>query len=239
MGKCINSISGYIEFVEDLDQGQTYLFRGQASDWPLLPKLGRKRVRIGSTEPTPTIDKKEKDILSEFERRALGLFNKRTLDKWELLALAQHHGLPTRLLDWSTNPLIALWFAVSGEHDSNSQHSVIWIYAADNDSILKQDERNLSPFALPRTKVYFPSHLSPRIVAQHSVFTVHKYISLNDWFYKFDSNLREKPKLTKVKIYNDFRKEIRRSLNKYGINEASLFPDLDGLSRYLEWLQES
>lgn len=191
---------------------------------------------MGSLGLTPSTDEKEQDLLDEFKRRALGLFGFQLGDDWELLAIAQHHGLPTRLIDWSTNPLVALWFAVSGAGDE-TQHAVVWVYEADDDSIANMQDVKISPFSIDKTRVYYPNHIAPRIVAQNSVFTVHKHITLHDWFYKFESNARENVELHKVKIYHDFCKDIMKSLDKYGINEATLFPDLDGISRYVEWKQ--
>ncbi|MGP8105367.1 MAG: hypothetical protein ACLQLE_05715, partial [Desulfobaccales bacterium] len=86
-----------------------------------------------------------------------------------------------------------------------------------------------------KTMVYIPSHLSSRIAVQNSIFTVHKYIRLHDWFYKFDSNIREKVKLHKIMLSTDFFKEIRITLDVYGINEATMFPGLDGLAKHIEW----
>jgi hypothetical protein len=81
----------------------TILYRGQRDSQPLIPKIGRY--------PYVSVEETEKFILAEFERESLP-YLRPTPNKWELLSIAQHYGLPTRLLDWTTNPLVALWFTV-------------------------------------------------------------------------------------------------------------------------------
>lgn len=239
--KAILGISEYLEYIEGLVHPGTTLFRGQQDDHPLLPKLGRNRVKLGSMSSTKSIDDKEQLIVDEFRKRSVSYLDKPSTNDWELLAIAQHHGLPTRLLDWSTNPLVALWFTVKGGkgHDRKKEYGVVWAYEVGEGDVVDDSDISLSPFSLGRTKVYSPSHISPRITAQHSVFTVHKYISLHDWFYQFESNAREKVKLHKIKVYADYFGDIRKALDIYGINESSMFPDLDGLSKYIEWKSDA
>lgn len=59
-------------------------------------------------------ERSERQMLDEFKHSALSRSDVHPEDYWDWLVLAQHHGLPTRLLDWSENPLQALFFAVSG-----------------------------------------------------------------------------------------------------------------------------
>lgn len=81
---------------------ETRWFRGQANaDWALHPGLARK----------PATLKHEAALMKRFRQNATTLVPHRPADEWEWLFLAQHYGLPTRLLDWSENPLVALYFA--------------------------------------------------------------------------------------------------------------------------------
>lgn len=84
----------------------TRWFRGQSkSSWRLEPSLAR----------SPTWLSKEAALIKRFRQNATAMIQARPADDWEWLFLMQHHGLPTRLLDWSENPLVALYFA-TGEH---------------------------------------------------------------------------------------------------------------------------
>jgi hypothetical protein len=103
----IHSLAEFTELIEKTCADQSYvLFRGQNGDFPLLPSIARERL-------TDDILAVERSMLDEFQRHSLPFLRVRPSKIWEWAALAQHHGLPTRLLDWSSNPLTSLWFAVN------------------------------------------------------------------------------------------------------------------------------
>jgi hypothetical protein len=106
------------------------IFRGQRRNWELLPKIGRLKV--------PNLRDYEYQLMEDFKREALPYidwpfdYN----SPWDWLALAQHHGLPTRLLDWTSNPLAGLWFAVRNTPDKLRCPAVVWVFNPREEDIL-------------------------------------------------------------------------------------------------------
>lgn len=192
----------------------TWLFRGQARiDWDLLPKAGRP----------PFSGRDDQPYFEAWKRRAAEYISPLPNSDWDWLAIAQHHGLATRLLDWSYYPLVAAYFAVCEEHDADA---VVYCYRYQ----WIADRTKVEPFKIKDIAVFKPSGIVSRITRQGGVFTVHK-----DPAIPAKISLGPKELLETVIIDKNYRKELLFELNHYGINRSTLFPDLDGLSAHTNW----
>ena len=173
---------------------------------------------------------------------------------WNWLALAQHHGLSTRMLDWTWSPLVALHFATDNLNhydrdgliwcvDCEATRSVLpkslqeirnkegsYVFSVE---MLDQASKTLDGFdALDDSQfVVFlePPSLDARIVNQYAAFSL-----MNDAGARLDEWLEQRPELyRKVIVPAKLKWEIRDKLDQANITERMLFPGLDGLSRWL------
>lgn len=143
---------------------EKWIFRGEPSNkFELRPKAGRpKTLRVRYDQ------EHEKRALQRFKRQARPYLGHSPASDLEWLAIAQHHGMTTRLLDWTESLLVAAYFAV--EEAGTSGDAVIY-GIRDLSTVSKSNEEH--PFRLRRPAIYRPPHITPRIPAQRSVFTVH------------------------------------------------------------------
>jgi hypothetical protein len=173
----------------------------------------------------------ENQMFREFKRRAQAFLHTRPADDWEFLALARHHGLPTRLLDWTENPLAALFFAVE---EPSSQDSSVWCYVYSGLGKPRFDPAVAAPLTIEWLVLYQPPHLHPRIAVQSSLFTVHpeNWKEAEDPWSGF---------LASVTIPNAARPLIRHELFRLGVHRAALFPDLDNAATHIArtWIPQS
>lgn len=144
------------------------------------------------------------------------------------MGIAQHHGLATRLLDWTFNPLVAAFFAVQTYEEYDAV-----IYAYLNHYSLRTEKE--SPFEEDEGVYKFkPKGNAQRIVRQSGIFTIHNPPTL-----RLENSLNDNQKLEKIIIDRSYRRDLRFELSSYGVDELSLFPDLDGLSKHVNWFIEN
>lgn len=224
--KTVCTLTEYIEYIEKNFDDDLTLFRGQREDKVLLPKIARLELR-------DDVKNIEKIMLDDFKRRAIPYLDREIKLEWDWLSLAQHHGMATRLLDWTENPLTGLWFTVQKPPEETNP-GVVWIFRPPKIDVIESLIKS-NPYSGERTKVFQPNYITKRIVNQDGWFTVHKYITQKKKFIPLNLNNRYKKYLTKIIIPADTFSNFRYQLDRCNVNAASLFPDLDGLARHIQW----
>lgn len=111
----VDSLTQLYDELSKFDANGYWLYRGQAdASWGLIPSVYRGVERLNpvyEVDDAEWIARLERDVYREFEMHARAY--QATNTPWEQLALAQHHGTPTRLLDWTRSTSIGLYFALA------------------------------------------------------------------------------------------------------------------------------
>lgn len=189
-------------------------FRGVSdARFDLVPFVGRW------SGPASCRNDYEQGLLEEFKRRAFGYVERAPANDWDWLFLAQHHGLPTRLLDWSTSPLVALFFALGDSETTD--FAVYQANVADSVPVPLLNSNNVSPFKVNMTLQVYPTFVAPRLERQGSVFTVHE----DPW-----KPMTSKNTIRKYVFPGSARRDAQRKLRHFGITNSLLMPGLDGLA---------
>jgi hypothetical protein len=229
----------------------TFAYRGISdASYSLKNSLSR----LGT--PYPTM---ERNLIKQFKKYSHPDIVDRDTE-WHWLSVAQHHGLPTRLLDWTYSPFVALHFATC-ELEKFAQEGAVWkVNYADVHELLQKGQtatldalgsRIFSVDALAETipdlaaldrlkainfdvAVFFePPAIDQRIVSQFAYFSVlsDPFLSMDDWL----SNPRIIGKVHSKKIIfpSSLKWEIRDKLDQSNITERILMPGLDGLCSWL------
>jgi hypothetical protein len=210
----VNSFGELHDVLSRYRKDNKWLFRGHSDPaWVLRPKAGREEF-VGCDDER---------LFRAWKRRAAEFISIPFDDDWGWLAVAQHHGLATRLLDWTFNPLAAAFFAVESFKDCEA---VVFAYKCDYSIITER----VSPFKIPGVVKFKPMGVAPRIIRQGGIFTVH---GEPEW--PLEEVMDSTDELEKIVVRSSYRKELLFELSHYGVNRATLFPDLDGLSAYINW----
>lgn len=270
-------------------EGRKY-FRGQSklvsAGYPLKPSIGRYDHLLAKV--LAERDEIECEVLEVFRNHLVTYLQHLPQNDWEALAIAQHHGLPTRFMDWTTNPLVALYFAVRKtkmDEEKKLMNGGVYVLISDpprysdflrnrrsevkpvkdlatkpakettgyeefgfeetesnpdemtgsvSETKVGEEENPAdsvipppvpSPFQINENVIYHPPHISPRFRAQDSVLMacVQPFVALEerDWL--------------EIIIRPDAHDEIRHRLEQYGLFDRQLFPDLDGIAKWLKY----
>lgn len=229
----VDTVSKFVELVTSFRDGA--VFRGQRQDLPLLPVIGRPPNSANYWNI-------ERTIMEDFKREAIRFLTYIPQTEWQWLAVARHNGLPTRLLDWSTNPLFALWSAVneSAKVDKSGDAllpGVVWAYSPHEDDVIRHSGSEESPYSILKTQIYVPEHIFPNIYAQSGLFTVHPK-SEQGVFVPFEKEKDAEHTLRKIKLPGEYHRHIRYDLSLLGISASTFFPGIEGIVRRIRYENE-
>ena len=243
--KTITSIDELLKFVMELNEkhGQILWYRGVAdSAWPLLPSIQRNEDRI----------KAERYITNDFYIKAKQVLEKspekKNYSAW--MSIMQHYGLPTRLMDWSQSPLIAVFFAVEKYMAYPQTDACVWVLTPGKlnkvegfgECIYPVDADTIQGMLLPAFKDKgHIEELNDRIIACHStennlrMYSQQANFTIHNSLRKLE-DICDEDTLYKIEIPADRREYFLYSLEIFGITESFVYPDLDHISHDLKRL---
>ena len=210
----IGDIQSYVKLVLENVRSGDYIYRGHASkDWELKPSVGR----IDGYSPNM-----EKEMFLRFKRNYYSYTTERPESDMDLLFLAQHYGLPTRLIDFTYNPMIALYFACESEPEVDGRvyvHSIEKMVLMDTDSNSKMPRSIDEVFNnIEGARFVIPNYTDARYKNQKALFL------LSDKPFK---------KITFISDYYTIKREckeqILHDLAILGYDKTLVYPLLDSL----------
>lgn len=253
-----HTCTNFAEFMEVIetfqDAHESSWYRGVGnSSYGLSPSIFRHPKK----KTIEKIQKVEIELASVFEQRSPPFVAQSFDSEWEKMFFMQHYGIPTRLLDWTESPFIALYFALSScerssqgkpKHDASfwMLDPAAWNKGAlkdisYNDGILNPNREQVKSYSpnvdLAERKnlpvMIYGTHNSPRIVAQRGMFALFgKSVEPMEKSYKsgeFDPGV-----LQQVIIPKADRDRIASSLFRKGVSDSTIYPDIHGLSMELK-----
>ena len=239
------TVATWNEFVALSAELDGWAFRGQQdAGWPLQTSLARYLQAYVPDRSSWRL--REERAIRIFRRKAHNyLDNPAVLDNaLRCLALMQHHGAPTRLLDFTKSPFVAAFFALERAIGDAAVYALntprLWAAAPrgqpamDRNSIDPRLSGNFARLFLPNTNAIVwigePTEMDRRLVAQSGTLVVPGMVD-----QPLDEILRHYggsgTLLKKIVLPKGMRGEAMKALYRMNITNATLFPDLDGLAR--------
>lgn len=277
------SIHEYIEVIKSINQSyngnkKELWYRGQIdSSWRLTPsgvrsmkpyknykgdRISTPSLMNGDTYVGPSL----KNMLDEFKRRSLPFLKERPSNEFEWMFLAQHHHLPTRLLDWTRNPLVGLYFSLSDseydyqdidvalnefeENEFTDKGAAVFVMdPAEINMIIHGIPRAIDIASFPEEWSCYSEYSNDR--EHHPICILGTYLDdriraqsgnftlhgTNIWSLDYYTALQQK--IHKIFIPNASIQEIKLDLEDLGINEAFIYPGLDTLSYEIKAKEEN
>lgn len=259
----LSSFQDFVKLVEER-QAKSSLslwFRGAGkTTYQLQPSLYRHRTK----RSIPELELLERELMVRFRQRSIPFTNRSLVDEWDVLFFMQHHGIPTRLLDWTENPFIGLYFAVMSSPFSAkvkagkavlsfSSDAVVWMMdsVAWNKHALRHqgfDRGILSP-GDEALQSYKPlTRFNDMNVFPVAIYGAHnspRIVAQRGAFTIFGKSTKSMEDvfntdgfplecLTKLIFEKDVIEAVRRSVLLHGTTESVVFPDLEGLAKEIK-----
>lgn len=223
---CFSSLTELLANIFAFSRGEDVIYRGQGKDYSLLPGIARAN---------PVNDLTAKELLVQQEIRRLMASDQQIPDTdWGLTTYSQHYGMPTRLLDWSHNPLVAIWFAIQSAMREKSPMAYVYLLRR-IPAIVLPNLASQKIHSIEQVWVINPPFNNPRIAAQAGCFTAHPYSQRANRYVAVADDPACATVLMKTCIQSTSFDCFVRELDILGVNSNAIYADFTGLCDYLKW----